>query len=134
LNNLKEMLYETKNYRSEIRHHGNDKRYCWVNLHSIFYRGTLEIRSHSGTVNPSKIINWIMIHQRALEFIKSKSIEEIATMKITKKAFLGIFNKPLQNYIKRRWKTFINLEEKDFNTRAPVYADAICLKRRIKNV
>ncbi len=127
LDKFKEMLYETKYYAGEIRSHGNSKRYCWANLHSIFYRGTLEVRSHSGTVNPAKIINWIMIHQRVLKFLDEKSLEEIGTMKVTKKAFLEIFSRPLQNYIKRRWTTFILLEEKDLKARAPVYIGAMLL-------
>lgn len=131
LDEFKEMLYETRYYRSEIRRHGNDKRYCWANLHSIFYRGTLEIRSHSGTINSSKILNWIMIHQRVLEFLNEKTLEEIGTMKVTKKVFLEIFNKPIQNYIKRRWITFIKLEENDLKTRAPVYIKTM---ENIKNV
>ena len=121
LDGFKEMLYETKYYRGEIRQRYFEKRRCWANLHSIFYRGTLEIRSHPGTVNSSKIINWFIIHQRVLEFIKGKSLEEIGTMRITKKVFLDIFSRPTQNYIKKRWRTFINLEEIDLKTRAPVY-------------
>jgi len=123
LDEFKEMLYETSNYSRKIRQHGYDKRYCWANLHSIFYRGTLEIRSHSGTVNPSKIINWISIHQSVLKFLEDKSLEEIGSMKITKKAFLEIFDRPIQNYIKRRWITFIKFEEKDFKIRAPIYVN-----------
>lgn len=121
LDAFKEMLYETSCHQRYTRRHGYDKRYCWANLHSIFYRGTLEIRSHSGTINPSKIINWIMIHQEVLEFLKEKSIIEIGTMKVTKKAFLDIFPRPLQNYIKRRWKTFIHLGEDAINARSPSY-------------
>lgn len=124
LDEFKEMIYETRFYRSEIRSHSNDKRYCWANLHSIFYRGTLEIRSHSGTVNPSKMINWIMIHQRVLNFLKEKSLEEIGTMKVTKKAFLDIFDKSIQNYIKKRWETFVLFGENHLKTIAPVYINA----------
>lgn len=124
LDEFKEMLYETSRYRREIRYHNNDKRYCWVNLHSIFYRGTLEIRSHSGTINPSKIINWIMIHERVLKFLDEKTLEEIGTMNVTKKGFLDIFPKSVQNYIKKRWETFIMFEEKDLRTRTPVYINA----------
>lgn len=134
LDGFKSMLYETSNYKRKIRYHGHSKRYCWANLHSIFYRGTLEIRSHSGTVNPAKIINWIMIHQRVLEFLKEKTSQEIGTMKVTKKAFLEIFDKPIQNYIKRRWKTFIKLEEKDFIARSPIYMNTKSLKTLGKEV
>lgn len=36
----------------------NDKRYEWINSHSYFYRGTLEIRVHQGTGNPEKVLRW----------------------------------------------------------------------------
>lgn len=121
LDDFKMMLYETRFYNSRIRCHNNGKRYCWANLHSIFYRNTLEIRSHSGTINSIKIINWIMIHQRVLKFICEKSLKEIATMKVTKSAFLNIFSKPLQNYIRKRWKVFIKAEEKELKVRSPCY-------------
>lgn len=35
-----------------------DERYWWVNLHSWFHRGTIEIRSHSGTTSARKITMW----------------------------------------------------------------------------
>jgi hypothetical protein len=34
-------------------------RYFWINIHSYFYRRTLEIRLHSGTTNANKINRWI---------------------------------------------------------------------------
>jgi hypothetical protein len=33
-------------------------RYSWVNVHSWFHRKTIEIRIHSGTTSPRKIILW----------------------------------------------------------------------------
>lgn len=33
-------------------------RYWWINLHSWFHRGTIEVRSHSGTTSPRKIVMW----------------------------------------------------------------------------
>ena len=121
LNKFKEMIYETRFYQGRIRSHRNDKRYCWANLHSIFYRGTLEIRSHSGTIDSSKIINWIIIHQRVLEVLKEKSLDEIREMKVNKTTFLSIFPNPIKNYICRRWKTFKHLEEEDLKVISAIY-------------
>lgn len=68
-----------------------------------------------------------MIHHRALEFLHEKTLEEIATMKVTKKAFLEIFDRPIQNYIKKRWHTFIRLEENSFITKSPIYIKSMRL-------
>lgn len=40
----------------DVKH--NDARYHALNLHSWFYRGTIECRLHTGTINPKKIIAW----------------------------------------------------------------------------
>lgn len=124
LNEFKEMIYETMYYNSEIKKRYNDKRYCWINLHSIFYRGTLEVRNHSGTINFSKIINWIIIHQRVLEFLKNTKIEDIIKMEVSKNSFLSIFSSRTQNYIRKRWRTFIKLvetNEEDLKSIYPIY-------------
>lgn len=75
-----------------------------------------------------------MIHQRVLEFLDEKSLEDIGKIKVTKKSFLEIFNKPVQNYIKRRWATFIKFEEEDLKARAPVYINIMAARENIKNV
>jgi hypothetical protein len=46
----------------------DSSRYHGFNMHSIFYRGSLEIRYHSGTINPNKIINWIYINLKVMEW------------------------------------------------------------------
>ena len=106
LHDFKTMIYETCHYMGKIKDKHYHKRYCWVNLHSLFYRGTLEIRSHSGTINQNKIINWLLIHLRILEFLKEESLESIRKMKVTKQNFLKIFHNSLGRYIKSRWMLF----------------------------
>jgi hypothetical protein len=49
----------------------NDARYCGLNLHSRYFHGSLEFRLHSGTLNKTKIVNWI----RILNAIIEKGIE-----------------------------------------------------------
>jgi len=39
-------------------HKYSTNRYWWVNLHSWFHRGTIEVRSHSGTTSPRKMVMW----------------------------------------------------------------------------
>lgn len=47
---------------TDVRYWARDKyrdaRYSWVNLHSWMHRGTIEIRTHSGTVDADKITKW----------------------------------------------------------------------------
>lgn len=38
-------------------------RYSGCNLHSHWFRGTIELRYHGGTLNSTKVINWIKLHQ-----------------------------------------------------------------------
>lgn len=52
-----------------------DCRYSSVNLHSIYYRGTLEVRSHSGTLDSIKVLEWANLHGLILEKIISGKID-----------------------------------------------------------
>ena len=45
----------------------NDARYCGLNIHSRYYHGSLEFRLHSGTINKTKILNWIQILNRIID-------------------------------------------------------------------
>lgn len=45
-------------------------RYRWLNIHSYFYRGTLEIRLHQGTYNSEKILAWVELWLKLFEYIK----------------------------------------------------------------
>jgi len=38
-----------------------------VNLHSLFANKHLEIRYHSGTLNPVKVLEWVNLHQRIID-------------------------------------------------------------------
>jgi hypothetical protein len=112
LQKFKNIFYEKFPRRQRDYH--DDKRYCWANFHSIFYRGTLEIRAHSGTISPEKIINWIMIHLAVREYLEKNSLETIVKNDLSKTAFLKIFKKEIRNYIKERWKQFPQTSEVNF--------------------
>ncbi|MFA5396170.1 MAG: amidoligase family protein [Methanogenium sp.] len=113
LKEFKKLFYETNRF-FPINDHGNKKRYCWVNFHSIFYRGTLEIRGHSGTINARKIKNWIMLHLIIRDLLERKSIDEIVKMKVSRKAFLNLFPSELKDYIQERWVVFPEIAEENF--------------------
>lgn len=106
LHDFKTLFYNSSLYLSKQKYHGHDKRYCWINLHSIFYRGTLEVRAHSGTINSKKINNWIMIHLTILNTLKKMSLQELLDMPVTRPAFLKLFKPKLRTYIQRRWDKF----------------------------
>lgn len=111
LHQFKKKYYETNFYASNMNTKYYKKRRCWTNFHSLFYRGTLEIRSHSGTINSEKIKNWIIIHLSVMDFINNKTLEEIDALPVQKKLFMGIFPKDIRKYIESRWGKFKKTEE-----------------------
>lgn len=54
-------------------------RYYGVNIHSIFYRGTLELRYHSGTTNARKILNWMELNLKIVDYAISRYNEKEIT-------------------------------------------------------
>ena len=113
LGGFKKLFYEQRGFYP-TKSYGHKKRYCWINFHSIFYRGTLEIRAHSGTINAEKIKNWIQMHLIIREYLDKKPIEELTKMRASKKRFLSLYPKELQKYIKKRWKVFPEVAEENF--------------------
>lgn len=91
----------------------NDSRYCWVNLHSVFYRGTLEIRNHSGTLNADKIKKWLLIHLTCLEFLNRLPSEIIFRLPKNEMLFLSLFPRELKEYIINRWQKFYYNSERE---------------------
>lgn len=62
--------YDDPEYIKEDKWHSKyeDSRYCGLNMHSLYYRGTLEIRYHDGTNNADQILNWIQLHLSLVEW------------------------------------------------------------------
>ena len=111
LHQFKRKYYKTNFYGSDINDRYFKKRYCWTNFHSLFYRGTLEIRAHSGTINSEKIKNWIIIHLTIMNFVKNKSVEEISALLVRKETFMNIFPTEIRKYLRSRWGKFKKTEE-----------------------
>jgi hypothetical protein len=115
---FQKLLYDSKSWsaiKSLKKDKYNRRRYGWINFHSLFYRGTLEIRNHSGSINYDKIKNWLLIHLRVLNFIKHLSFETICVLPKTDEFFLSLFDDTLNKYIRDRWAHFDNpyVEEED---------------------
>lgn len=72
-----ERIENRKKYRYD------NTRYAGVNLHSLLSNNHLEIRHHSGTIDYTKIINWIRLHVRVLDKISKDEIplDEIINLK-----------------------------------------------------
>lgn len=57
----------------------NGARYSALNLHSWFYRGTIECRLFNGTINAEKIICWGMLWARIADFAAQATDDETRT-------------------------------------------------------
>ena len=70
-----------------------DSRYLGVNIHSIFFRGTLELRHHSGTLNKTKIFHWINFNLSLVDYatkrFKESEIQKLIRMIPRKEKFLA---------------------------------------------
>jgi hypothetical protein len=102
---LEKLIYKLNN-REELKQIKKEKysnsRYCWLNLHSFFYRKTLEFRSHSGTLNPKKINSWFKIHLTILDFLKNNDYNFISNMPKNFNLFLSLFDRQTKIYIMNR--------------------------------
>lgn len=81
---LDELFYKTKDQlkmKSMKAQHRGMNRYLGLNIHSYFFRGTLEFRHHNGTIQASKMINWIRIIQNLMVAGKNITVEEMDRIK-----------------------------------------------------
>lgn len=68
-------------YRTSKRGAGEGTgRYYALNLHSWFFRGTVECRLFDGSLNKDDIINWGMLWARILDFVLFAKDSDISTM------------------------------------------------------
>lgn len=123
--NMKLEMFESKWYKtiskSDIdcyktqKHDGKGTRYCGLNLHSTMYRGTIEFRYHSGTVEHQKILKWIYLLLKIINYAtkryEDKEIVSLYSQPTTQsklRKFFEIFRirKDIQDYIKARIKKF----------------------------
>ncbi len=112
--------YRTVNYEDidswkRSKHDSPGTRYCALNLHSTMYRGTVEFRMHSGTVNAEKILRWTALLLNIVDYaVKRYDDKEIVALYTapTTRAKLRVFfrafkvSKELQTYVILRIKKF----------------------------
>lgn len=94
-------------------------RYHGLNVHSIFYRGTVEIRHHSGTTSAKKIFMWVKINQAIIDYatkqFRFKKLLEIyqdtnKTTRIDKFTELFGLDDTVKQYIIERTQKFTSPE------------------------
>lgn len=81
LKKLEELWYKTTDAKAIKTYKGfkHGSRYYGVNLHSLLANGHIEIRYHSGTLNATKMLYWIQLHQAILDYCKNNLPAAILT-------------------------------------------------------
>lgn len=114
-----EKLWYKKTTHTEVarskQNHYDESRYHSFNLHAMFYKyGTVEIRSHHGTLQAQSILMWVAFHQAMLtavlkghfNFVHNynhrASLRTVADYYKLLVKVLGIEGTPLQKFIKYR--------------------------------
>lgn len=90
---------------SQLGGKGHDKRYMFLNLHSHYYRGTIENRMHMNSLNLEEYYNWLLINGTLIEYAKNAKVSELAK-EWTKEAFLGLFPQSVREHIVKRWRFY----------------------------
>lgn len=88
----------------------NNARYNALNIHSWFYRGTIECRLLEGIIDADEIINWCVLWANILDVVLQSNDKNIG--KLIKKqsidTLLGIVknNKSLVDFVKKRYQKY----------------------------
>ncbi len=69
------MQLQVRNCKKKYPYHGN--RYRGLNLHSLLNIGTIELRYHSGTLDSTKIINWLFINTAIIDYCNKHQWREL---------------------------------------------------------
>ena len=64
----KEPDKDTRNRMKRTKYDEKGTRYAGLNLHSLFYRGSVEVRYHSGTTDWNKIRHWTILNLCIVEY------------------------------------------------------------------
>lgn len=125
---IESQIYETiePSLKKEMKmlkgERGAFKRYFGINIHSIFHRGTLEIRYHSSTIDEEKMKKWIKLNLGLVKLALTKTTKEVESIKneyekrqAKKRVRMlkGIIDekeiKELEEYIEKREKELVGL-------------------------
>ena len=104
---LKALWYGKERNRVNLKSKFHSSRYYGVNIHSWFFRRSVEFRYHSGTLNPEKILTFIQICQAIVDKAKEeKSIRRSSFQSFNEQfecfiAYFG-FSPEIREYVKSR--------------------------------
>lgn len=86
------------NHDKQNKYDSKNTRHCGLNLHSTMYRGTVEIRYHAGTIDSIKILKWIYVLLKIINY---------ATLKYNNKEVIALFSQPTsQKKLEKFFKIF----------------------------
>lgn len=74
-------VYKDTDIKDRRKHKYEFARYKALNLHSWFYRGTVECRLFDGTTDAAKVINWGMLWAGILDWVYSHRDKDIDALK-----------------------------------------------------
>jgi hypothetical protein len=86
-------------------------RFEWLNWRAYMVHGTLEFRSHDPSLNAVEICNWIKVHARFIDFVKSWSLADLnelfnGSVQDRFKAISDIVGSELADYYANRAECF----------------------------
>lgn len=79
-NSLDTAVYNSSNERQITewkRQKYQEMRYHWYNLHSFFFRGTIEMRQHHGTKSPDVILRWAELWLKVADWSNKTNIDDV---------------------------------------------------------
>jgi hypothetical protein len=82
-----------------FREDGYGNRYAFVNLLAYHKHKTIEVRGHSGTLNATKILNWIALCEKVMFSANTKSVKSVKDLVKHYK-----LEKPLATFVEKRHK------------------------------
>ena len=85
---------------SANRVHNINTRYMDLNLHSWMYRGTIEFRSHHGTMNSVEMVGWTLTALQLMHLAEKYTYTQIAGMDIN--TLVDMMHPTVQNYLKAK--------------------------------
>lgn len=102
--------YNDADTYGRINYKYDQARYNALNIHSWFYRGTIEYRLFNGTTNPDDIINWGVMWAKILDYCLHSPDERVIT-EMNKAEPLGsllkiVDNKKLSAFIEQRYNDY----------------------------
>jgi hypothetical protein len=93
-------------HRSKSKY--DEARYGAMNLHSWFYRGTVEFRLAAGTTNATKIVNWALLCASLLDWAEKHTDEDLASLPSDSlEALLAVApTREVREWVKARYAMF----------------------------